>query len=173
MQKVGQAIGLAWTPSGSHLIQVMAKTKKGTGKIAVSGDIGYSFLESLEVAMNLLVTRFNFCFEKINIEITIPGGLDGPSAGLPLFVAIHSAMTKKPINQNIAFTGALNDEGGVIWVGAIAEKLMAAKRALLHSVIFPMENLAELPQYCDIVPWGNLYLSPVKNVEEALKISLP
>lgn len=169
MHRIGQAHGLVWTPDGSSLVQIKTIIRKGTGKLAVDGDIGHDFLKGIEIAINLFHDVKKFDMEKVNITFTIPFPIDGVSAGLPLFVSLHSAFTKQPVNQRVAFTGALSNSGAILPVDAIGDKILAAQRGNCESIVFPMDNLSDLPQR----PWGSLILCPVLNVTDALIVSVP
>lgn len=173
MRAIGQAFGLVWTTEGSSLIQIKAKIRKGTGKIYVDGDIDHDFLANMETAYHLFEDNNNFNLNKHNITFDVPGPVDGFSCGLAMFVALHSALAKQPINQNVAFTGGLSETGAVLAVPGIIEKLKAARRADLDTIVMPMENMPELPRYADIAPWGNLAICPIVRALEAVVISLP
>ena len=169
MHKIGQAYGLVWSSEGSSLIQIKTTIRKGSGKLAVNGDIGHDFLLSIEAAINLYHHLYKFDLDAFNITFHIPGPIDGPSAGLALFVSLHSAFTKSPINQRMAFTGAISERGEVLGVDEIDSKLMAAKRGNLESIVFPTANLPELPQK----EWSPLILCPIINVTDAIVVSVP
>lgn len=173
MRAIGQAYGLVWTPEGSNLVQITTKIRKGSGKIFVDGDIDHQFLANMETAYYLFQDNHDFNLEKHNITFDVPGPVDGYSVGLPLFVAMHSALTKQPVNQNVAFTGALSEAGCVLAVPGIIEKMVACRRANLETIVMPMDNMPELPEYSRTAPWGHLAICPIVRALEALVISLP
>lgn len=173
MQAIGQAYGLVWTPEGSTLVQMKAKIRKGSGKIYVDGDVDHAFLASMETAFNLFQVATQFDLEKHNLTFDVPGHVDGISAALPMFIALNSAFTKQPVNQNVAFTGALSEEGAVLPVPGIIAKIAACRRANLDTIIFPMENLPELPEFSGVAPWGNLAICPIVRAIEGLIMALP
>lgn len=173
MQKIGEAIGLAWTPDGSRLIQIKCKIKKGTGKLYIEGDMGHDFLVSIENIILLLNKQLNMSFDNLNITVTMPTKIDGASAGLALFVAIHSAINKQPVNQNLAFTGIVSEAGLISGVEEIGDKAIAAKRAGLSALVMPSENLNDLaPGKNGATAWDGLTLCPVLQVFDALAVAL-
>lgn len=173
LDKSGSAYGIAWAPTGSQLIQIKTTITKGSGKVSVECDVGHDFLLSLEQVIEYLQEFKGFNLNKSNIKIFIPGSLDGLSAGLPILVSIYSALTKTPVNQNLALTGALYARGLIVGVAEIASKLKAVARARMMGAILPMDNLKDLPVTIFGEPLTNIYLGPVQNVEEALALSLP
>ena len=132
MRSIGQAFGLVWTPEGTNLIQITAKIRKGTGKIFIDGDIDHDFLANMEMAYYLFQDNNNFDLAKHNITFDIAGPVDGYSSGLPMFVSLHSALNKRPVNQSVAFTGALSESGKVLAVPGIINKIAACRRANSH-----------------------------------------
>lgn len=171
--RIGISHGLAWTAAECQLIQIKTTLSKGCGKILVDCDIGHDFLESVEVVIEYLQAQRGFDLTKVNLKVFIPGALEGPSAGLPLLISIYSALTKQPVNQSMAFTGRLLANGEIKGVGELISKLAAAQRANLKTVVFPLDNLKDLPQYKDRGPFARLILAPVRHAEEALKLCLP
>jgi predicted ATP-dependent protease len=169
MERIGRAYGLAWTPAASRLIQINTIIRKGSGKLWVDGDIDHSFLTCIETVITLFHNLDKLNLEKVNITFQIPGIIDGVSAMLPLFMSLHAAATKAPINQNVAFTGALSSGGEVLPIDEINSKIEACYRAKLDSIVFPMANVQGLGSKM----WGDLVLCPVKNVTEALVVSVP
>lgn len=173
MRAIGQAYSLVWTAEGSNLVQITTKIRKGTGKIFVDGDIDHTFLANMEIAYYLFQDNNDFNLEKHNITIDVPGPVNGYNVALPIFVGLHSALTKQPINQNVAFIGALSEDGCVLPVSGIIEKMVSCRRANLETIVMPMENMPELPQYSRTAPWGNLAICPIVRALEAIVISLP
>jgi ATP-dependent Lon protease len=171
MRAVGQTNGLVWSPDGANLIQIKTLARKGRGKLLVEGDIGHDFLVALETAVYLLQFNVDIDIEKYNLTIKVPFPIDGPSAALPLFISMYSALTKNAVNQSMALTGALSETGAVLAVGSIIDKLRAVSRANLEAIIFPLENMVELPKHADTAPWGNVVLSPIMRVQEAIVLA--
>lgn len=164
MHKIGYATGLVWTPTGSSLVQIKATLRKGSGRLAIDGDIGLDFLLSLENAIELAANHTELNLAKINMTITVPGMIDGPSAGLPLFIAIYSAISKRPVVRNMGFIGELNSDGMVLAVGGILDKLAAATRAKLKSVVLPLENFKNLTEQS----FPDIFLGGAVNMIDAL-----
>ncbi len=170
---IGQALGVVWSSDGSHLISIKAKVRKGSGKLYVDGFIGQEFLDTVEMVTDLLADTNEFDILSKNITFHVPCPLDGPSAALPLFLALHSALTKRPINQRLAFTGALSASDEVIAVGGIIDKIAVARRANLDGIVIPIKNLTELPSFSKAAPWGDLFICPISTIAEALALALP
>ncbi len=173
MQAKGSAVGLIWTSEGSSLIQLKAKVRKGTGKITINGDVDHDFLIAVEIAYNLFNSSSDTNLELCNITLDVPHSKNEPSVALPLFLCLHSAINKTPINQSIVFTGALSDTGAVMPVENIIDKMVASRRGGMSAIVFPMDNVQDLPPYSQDCPWGSVVLSPILRVAEALVISLP
>lgn len=170
--KIGHALGVTWTAEGCSLIQIRCVASSGKGKISIDGDIGFQFLEALEKVINLINKRAEIDLSRINLKICIPTPIDGPSAMLPLYLSIYSSISKKAIDQLLAFTGELNLKGEVVRVGEIESKLKAASRANLKGCVLPIGNIKELPSYIDSSPWKKLFLSPVRDIDEVLALAL-
>lgn len=171
--KIGMSHGLAWTTTGSQLIQIKTTVTKGTGTISIDCDVGHDFLESLETVIEYLQEYTNADLSKLNMKVVIPGALDGPSAGLPLLISIHSAITKQAVNQSMAFTGCVLADGSIKAVEEIKTKLSAAQRGNLATVVFPLENLPEIPTLSQKASLAKLFLAPVKHAQEAIQLALP
>jgi len=167
MLKIGQAMGLAWTPSGSSLIQVKTKIRKGAGTLLIEGDIGASFYLAMKDIPALLELHSGLDISKFNIRLTIPSPIDGPSAALAVFMSMHSALTKSPVSQRKAFVGELSRNGDILPVGEISSKLEVAERAQLDMVFLPPDNLTELTSDSKYKP-GYLTLVPAKTIKEIL-----
>lgn len=171
--EIGKAYGLAWTPEGTNLIQIQAKVTKavrGRGDLYVRGEIGDAVLHSIYTACGILAASKELDITSKNMALDIPGKLDGPSAGLPIFMCLYSALSKRPVNQRIAFTGAINDMGAILPVDAIEDKLVAAYSAKFEGVALPIDNLATLPPNVGEGLWGKLVLCPVTRIADAIAI---
>lgn len=162
-------IGTAWMPESSSLVQIRAIIRKGSGKLCVDGDIGHDILVAIETGLLVLNAIKRLDIDKTNITFEIPGQVDLVGAGLPLFMALHAAATKTPVNQNIAFVGALSQDGSILPIDDINSRCEAAYRAKFEAIVFPMANCQNLQSKM----WGNLVLCPIINVTEALVVSVP
>ena len=169
MLEVGQATGVVWTPGGSSLIQIKAKVRKGRGKVTINGEVGEEFISSFSNVLHLLQFSNEFDLLAYNVTVNVAGPLEGPSAALACFVALYSALTKNPVNQNVAFTGALSRYGVVEPVDEVISKLTAIKRGNLAIAVFPMDNLWDLSQ-TNIQPFSNLVLHPVLRLPEVMAV---
>lgn len=171
--EVGKAYGLAWTSEKTDLILIAARVTKavnGVGNLYVRGEIGDGVLGSIYSACNLLISSKEFDLMNKDLVLEIPGKLDGPSAGLPIFMCLYSALSKRPINQRIAFTGAINDLGAILPVDGIEDKLTAAYKADFEGVALPIDNLATLPPNVGEGLWGKIVLCPVTRIADAIAI---
>jgi ATP-dependent Lon protease len=154
-ERIGVATGLAWTGMGGEIIFVEATIMQGHNNLILTGSLGEVMKESAQAALSYLrsnTARFNIpadFFENTDIHIHIPGGgipKDGPSAGLTIAVALLSLLTKRPARLDIALSGELTLTGRILPVGGIKEKMMAARRAGIKTVIFPEKNLGNLKE---------------------------
>lgn len=171
--EMGKAYGLAWTPEGTNIIQIQArvtKAIKGVGNMYVKGEIGEGVLNSIYTVCGILAASRELDILTKDMALDIPGKLDGPSAGLPIFMCLYSALSKRPVNQRIAFTGAINDMGAILPVDGIEDKLVAAYNANFEGVALPIDNLATLPPNVGDGLWGKLVLCPVTRIADAIAI---
>jgi len=176
----GVATGLAYTPAGGEIMFVEATAYPGKGSMMLTGQIGDVMKESAQAAMSLLRTRAEAMglradsFAKWDIHVHVPAGAvpkDGPSAGVAMFTALASLMTARPVRPDVALTGEITLRGLVLPVGGVKEKVLAAKRAGIKTVVLPERNrkdLIEVPQDAR----KGLHFAFVRNVEEALKAAL-
>jgi len=156
--EVGVATGMAWTPNGGDITTIEVLVFDGKGNLQVTGQIGDVMQESAQAALSFVKSRakqFNIpkdYFEKTDVHIHIPEGAvpkDGPSAGVTLAIALISAITNTPVKKDIAMTGEVTLRGNVLPVGGIKEKVLAAHRLGIKTIIIPEKNekdLEELPQ---------------------------
>jgi ATP-dependent Lon protease len=178
--QVGQVTGLAWTEVGGELLTIEASVVPGKGKLLDTGKLGDVMKESIQAAMTVVRSRatvlglepdFN---QKLDIHIHVPEGAtpkDGPSAGVGMCTAIVSALTKVPVRADVAMTGEITLRGQVLPIGGLKEKLLAAHRGGIRTVLIPDENskdLAEIPQNIK----DNLEIKPVKWIDEVLQLAL-
>ena len=149
----GVATGLAWTPVGGEILFIEATRVAGSGKLTLTGQLGDVMKESAQAALTLVKSRAadlrvpTAMFEGIDLHVHIPAGAipkDGPSAGVAMFIALASLFTDRPVRHDVAMTGEISLRGLVLPVGGIKEKVLAAQRAGLHTVLLPARNLKDL-----------------------------
>jgi ATP-dependent Lon protease len=178
--QIGQVTGLAWTEVGGELLTIEASVVPGKGKFLDTGKLGDVMKESIQAAMTVVRSRasvlglepdFN---QKVDLHIHVPEGAtpkDGPSAGIGMCTALVSALTKVPVRSDVAMTGEITLRGQVLPIGGLKEKLLAAHRGGIRTVIIPDENtkdLAEIPQNIK----ESLDIKPVKWIDEVLQLAL-
>jgi ATP-dependent Lon protease len=178
--QIGQVTGLAWTEVGGELLTIETAVIAGKGKHSATGKLGEVMKESIEAAMTVVRSRSeilgidNETFQKNDIHIHVPEGAtpkDGPSAGIGMCTAIISALTKIPVRATVAMTGEITLRGEVLPIGGLKEKLLAAHRGGITTVIIPADNekdLAEMPENIK----ANLTIKPVHWIDEVLEIAL-
>ena len=176
----GVATGLAWTPFGGDILFVEATKMAGDGKLLLTGQLGDVMKESAQAALSLVKSRAEMLgidadiFKKNDLHIHIPAGAipkDGPSAGVTLFVALVSLLTGRRISKDVAMTGEISLRGLVLPVGGIKEKMLAAKRAGISTVLLPEFNRRDLEE---IPPAGRegIRFEFLKTADEALRLAL-
>ena len=177
---VGQVVGLAWTEVGGDLLTIEAATMPGKGTILRTGSLGDVMKESVEAARTVVRSRAHSLgiadsvFEKKDIHIHVPDGAtpkDGPSAGAAMATAFVSALTGIPVRADVAMTGEITLRGEVTAIGGLKEKLLAALRGGIKTVLIPQENVKDLQDIPDNVKQG-LEITPVRWIDEVLKIAL-
>jgi len=178
--QVGQVTGLAWTEVGGELLTIETAVIPGKGKHSSTGKLGEVMKESIEAAMTVVRSRAeilgiaNEVFQTNDIHIHVPEGAtpkDGPSAGIGMCTAIISALTKIPVRANVAMTGEITLRGEVLPIGGLKEKLLAAHRGGITTVLIPADNakdLAEIPENIK----QNLDIKPVHWIDEVLAVAL-
>ncbi len=178
--QVGQVTGLAWTEVGGELLTIETAVIPGKGKHSATGKLGDVMKESIEAAMTVVRSRSevlginNELFQKNDIHIHVPEGAtpkDGPSAGVGMCTAIISALTKIPVRACVAMTGEITLRGEVLPIGGLKEKLLAAHRGGITTVLIPADNekdLAEIPENIK----KNLEIKPVHWIDEVLEVAL-
>ncbi len=177
---VGITTGLAWTEVGGELLQVEAVLVPGRGRVTVTGKLGDVMQESVTAANAYVRSRANsfgikpVMFEKRDIHVHVPEGAtpkDGPSAGVAMITSIVSALTGVAVRKEVAMTGEISLRGRVMPIGGLKEKLLAALRGGLKTVLIPKENERDLPEIPDNVKKG-LEIVPVSTVDEVLARAL-
>ena len=149
----GVATGLAWTPVGGDILFVEAARTPGNGKLILTGQLGDVMKESAQAALSLVKARAASLdvdaqlFEKSDIHVHVPAGAtpkDGPSAGVAMFVALTSLLTSRPVRSDVAMTGEISLRGLVLPIGGVKEKVLAALRAGIKTVMLPTRNQRDL-----------------------------
>ncbi|MEO8849931.1 MAG: S16 family serine protease, partial [Casimicrobiaceae bacterium] len=149
----GVATGLAWTPVGGDILFIEAARSPGSGKLLLTGQLGDVMKESAQAALSLLKARADRLgivpglIEKSDIHVHVPAGAtpkDGPSAGVAMFVALASLLTSRPVKSNVAMTGEISLRGLVLPIGGVKEKVLAALRAGITTVMLPARNRRDL-----------------------------
>jgi len=178
--QIGHVSGLAWTEVGGELLTIETAVIPGKGKQLATGKLGDVMKESIEAAMTVVRSRAailgldNEIFQKNDIHIHVPEGAtpkDGPSAGIAMCTAVVSALTKIPVRADVAMTGEITLRGEVLPIGGLKEKLLAAHRGGITTVLIPSENekdLAEIPENIK----QNLQIKPVHWIDEVLETAL-
>ncbi len=176
--KVGSVTGLAWTSVGGEILSVDVTIMSGTGKLTLTGQLGDVMKESAQAALSYLRSNAKELGLPINfnkgkeIHIHLPEGAipkDGPSAGITMTMAMYSAISKKEASGEVAMTGEITLRGNVLPIGGLNEKLLAAKRNCIKTVIIPKDNEKDLVEIKDAVKDG-LNIIPIENILEAIPI---
>ena len=177
---VGLVTGLAWTEVGGELLNIEVVTLPGKGKLTVTGKLGEVMQESAQAAMTYVRSRGELSgfrkdfYQHLDIHIHVPEGAipkDGPSAGITMACALTSALTRRPVRRDIAMTGEITLRGTVLPIGGLKEKLLAAGRGGIRTVLIPKENekdLAEVPKEIT----AGLTIHAVSHMDEVLGYAL-
>jgi ATP-dependent Lon protease len=177
---IGVTTGLAWTETGGDLLSIEAVILPGKGKTMITGKLGDVMQESIQAAVSYIrsqAPRFGIkpsLFEKRDIHIHVPEGAtpkDGPSAGVTMCTSSVSALTGIPVHKDVAMTGEITLRGRVLQIGGLKEKLLAAHRGGVKTVLIPLDNEKDLADIPDNVKKG-IKIIPVSSVDEVLKIAL-
>ena len=177
---VGVTTGLAWTEVGGELLTIESVQVPGKGKMTITGKLGDVMQESVQAAKSYVRSRSRLLgveparFESTDIHIHVPEGAtpkDGPSAGVAMVTSIVSVLTKIPVKASVAMTGEVTLRGRVLPIGGLKEKLLAALRGGIKTVLIPKENEKDLAEIPDNVKKG-LKIIPVANVDEVLQVAL-
>src|ERR1700691_3986482 len=180
MNRVGQVTGLAWTEVGGELLSIEAAVVPGKGKLQHTGQLGEVMQESIQAAMTAVRSRAQVLglepefYQKHDVHLHIPEGAtpkDGPSAGIGMCTALVSALTKIPVRSDVAMTGEITLRGEVLPIGGLKEKLLAAHRGGIKTVLIPDENQKDLVEIPDNIK-GNLEIKAVKWIDEVLGLAL-
>ncbi len=178
--RIGQVVGLAWTEVGGDLLTIEAAVVPGKGKETYTGQLGEVMQESIKAAMTVVRSRAELLgiepdfYQKVDVHFHVPEGAipkDGPSAGVGMCTALVSALTGIPVHANVAMTGEITLRGEVLPIGGLKEKLLAALRGGIQTVLIPAENereLAEIPKNIK----NKLDIRPVRWIDEVLQVAL-
>jgi ATP-dependent Lon protease len=178
--QVGVVTGLAWTEVGGELLTIEGVMMPGSGKMSVTGNLRDVMKESIQAANAYVRSRSSDygiqppLFEKKDIHVHVPEGAtpkDGPSAGVAMVTAIVSIMTSTPVKRDVAMTGEITLRGRVLPIGGLKEKLLAALRGGISTVIIPEENAKDLAEIPDNVK-NKLSIVPVARMDQVLEIAL-
>jgi len=178
--QIGQVNGLAWTEVGGDLLTIEVADMPGKGVIQRTGSIGDVMKESVEAARSVVRARArrlgiaDSIFEKRDIHVHFPEGAtpkDGPSAGIAITLAIVSALTQNPVRADVAMTGEITLRGEVLAIGGLKEKLLAAHRGGIKTVLIPEENVKDLTEIPDNVK-NQLEIIPVRWIDKVLEVAL-
>jgi ATP-dependent Lon protease len=178
--QVGQVTGLAWTEVGGELLRIEAALMPGKGRLSHTGQLGEVMQESIQAAMTVVRSRADSLgleedfHQKFDVHIHVPEGAtpkDGPSAGVGMCTSLVSALTRVPVRADVAMTGEITLRGEVLPIGGLKEKLLAAHRGGITTVIIPEENerdLVDIPKNIK----QNLDIRPVRWIDEVMQIAL-
>lgn len=178
--QIGRVTGLAWTSVGGELLNIEAAIMPGKARLIKTGSLGEVMQESIQAALTVVRSRSAALgidpelFEKQDIHIHVPEGAtpkDGPSAGISMCTALVSAFSGIPIRAEVAMTGEINLRGEVMQIGGLKEKLLAARRGGIKTVIIPQDNAKDLKEIPESIK-GSLEIFPVKWIDEVLDLAL-
>src|SRR5213080_4362262 len=178
--EIGLATGLAWTEVGGEVLQIEATLVKGRGAVTLTGKLGEVMQESAQAALTCIKSRserlgmsLDF-IRKRDLHVHIPEGAipkDGPSAGITIAVAMVSALTRQPIRKNVAMTGEITLRGRILPIGGVKEKLLAAHRFGIDTIILPKDNEKDLPEVPEEVR-NAMTINLVETIDEVLNLAL-
>lgn len=177
---IGQVTGLAWTEVGGDVLTIEAAAVPGDGKVIRTGKLGEVMQESIQAAMTVVRSRANTLgvasnfHKKYDVHVHVPEGAtpkDGPSAGIAMCTALVSLFTNIPVKKNVAMTGEITLRGKVLPIGGLKEKLLAAKRSGITTVIIPEDNLRDLKEIPENI-YQSLQIHAVNWIEQVLDVAL-
>ncbi|MFO1378497.1 MAG: endopeptidase La [Steroidobacteraceae bacterium] len=178
--RVGLVTGLAWTEVGGELLTIEAAVVPGKGKLQYTGQLGEVMQESIQAAMTVVRSRAETLgldpdfHQKMDLHVHVPEGAtpkDGPSAGIGMCTALVSTLTRIPVRADVAMTGEITLRGEVLPIGGLKEKLLAAHRGGITTVLIPGENQKDLAEIPDNIK-GRLDIRPVRWIDEVLEVAL-
>jgi ATP-dependent Lon protease len=178
--QIGQVTGLAWTEVGGELLTIEAATMPGKGKTITTGKLGEVMQESIQAALSVVRARSRKLgvkedfYQKNDIHIHLPEGAtpkDGPSAGIGIATSMVSVLSGIPVRSDVAMTGEITLRGEVLQIGGLKEKLLAAHRGGIKTVLIPEENVKDLTEIPDNIK-NKLEIVPVKWIDKVLELAL-
>lgn len=178
--RIGQATGVAWTEVGGDLLTIETACVPGKGKLTYTGSLGEVMQESIKTALTVVRSRAEKLgitsdfYEKRDIHVHVPEGAtpkDGPSAGIAMCTALVSSLTGNPVKANVAMTGEITLRGHVLPIGGLKEKLLAAHRGGITTVLIPFENQRDLENIPDNVK-NDLNIYPLQHIDKVLHLAL-
>jgi ATP-dependent Lon protease len=178
--QVGQVTGLAWTEVGGELLTIETVTMPGKGKTITTGKLGEVMQESIQAALSVVRNRSRKLgvkedfYQKNDIHIHLPEGAtpkDGPSAGIGIVTSMVSVLSGIPVRADVAMTGEITLRGEVLQIGGLKEKLLAAHRGGIKTVLIPEENVKDLTEIPDNIK-NKLEIVPVKWIDKVLEVAL-
>jgi ATP-dependent Lon protease len=178
--EIGQVTGLAWTQVGGELLTIECALTPGKGRVVKTGSLGDVMQESIQTALTVVRSRAKALgiaddfHEKHDLHVHVPEGAtpkDGPSAGIGMCTALVSALTRNPVRSDVAMTGEITLRGRVLPIGGLKEKLLAAHRGGIKTVLIPDENVRDLKEIPENIK-ESLEIRPVKWIDEVLDIAL-
>ena len=177
---IGQVTGLAWTEVGGELLTIEAALSPGKGKLTQTGSLGNVMQESVQAALTVVRGRAAALgippdfYTSNDVHVHVPEGAtpkDGPSAGIGMCTALVSALTRIPVRADVAMTGEITLRGEVLPIGGLKEKLLAAHRGGIQTVLIPQENEKDLAEIPDNIK-GSLEIRPVRWIDEVIAVAL-
>ncbi len=178
--QIGVSTGMAWTEVGGDILPTEAIVLKGKGKLLLTGHLGDVMQESAQAGLTYIRSRSDLMqldedfYEKNDIHVHVPEGAvpkDGPSAGITMATAMISALTKRKVRSDVAMTGEITLRGNVLPIGGLKEKVLAAYREGMHTIILPKENARDIEDLPETVR-EKLEFVPVEHMDEVLKTAL-
>jgi ATP-dependent Lon protease len=178
--EIGLATGLAWTEVGGEVLQIEATLTKGRGAVTLTGKLGDVMQESAQAALTCIKSRaerlgINLDFiRKRDLHIHVPEGAipkDGPSAGITMAAAMASALMRVPVRRNVAMTGEITLRGKVLPIGGVKEKLLAAHRFGIDTIILPKDNEKDLPEVPEEVR-NVMTINLVETIDDVVALAL-
>jgi len=178
--EIGVATGLAWTPVGGEVLFVEATVMKGKGGLSLTGQLGDVMKESVQAALSYIRSKeeeFGLSsdfYHTMEIHVHVPAGAipkDGPSAGITMVTALVSALTRTPVRREVAMTGEITLRGKVLPIGGLKEKMLAAIRMGIKTIIIPEQNrkdLADIPRHIQ----KKIHIATAREIDDVLKVAL-
>jgi ATP-dependent Lon protease len=177
---IGVVTGMAWTETGGDLLTIEVAVVPGQGKLIITGKLGEVMQESVQAAFTYIRSRSDYFglernfYKDLDVHVHVPEGAipkDGPSAGISIATAIASALTRKPVKRDVAMTGEITLRGRVLPIGGLKEKILAAKRGNIKTVLIPGDNKKDMTDFADDIVKG-LSIHLVDHMDEVVSFSI-